>query len=149
MTDSLTPEQRSERMSLIRDKDSKAEISVRRMIHAMGFRYRLHDARLPGKPDLVFPRLRKIVFVHGCFWHRHDCHLGRVPKSRQEFWLPKLEKNKQRDHANRLALSKLGWDQLIIWECELRDTSALRERLTRFLGEERCAPSSCSRERED
>jgi DNA mismatch endonuclease (patch repair protein) len=136
-------------MSRIRGKNSKAEIIVRRMIHAMGFRFRLHDVRLPGKPDLVFPRFKKVIFVHGCFWHRHDCHLGRLPKSRLDFWLPKLQKNKERDHANRVILSELGWGQMIVWECELRDNSALRRRLTHFLGGDKCAQSNCSRERED
>ena len=135
MVDSLTPEQRSERMSRIRGKNSKAEMVVRRIIHGMGFRYRLHAEKLPGKPDLVFPRFRKVIFIHGCFSHRHDCHSGRAPKSRLDFWLPKLEKNRERDEANRVALFALGWDQLSIWECELRDTGALRERLAHFLGE--------------
>lgn len=134
MTDTLTPEQRSKRMRRIRCKNSKLEIKVRRLIRSMGFRYRLHDGRLPGKPDIVFRRLRKVIFIHGCFWHRHDCKMGRVPKSRVDFWLPKLEKNRDRDVLNRIALSALGWDQLIVWECELRDTSALQARLTHFLG---------------
>jgi DNA mismatch endonuclease (patch repair protein) len=136
MTDTLTPEQRSERMGRIRGKDSKAEILVRRLVHGMGFRFRLHDPKLPGKPDIVFPRLRKIIFVHGCFWHRHDCNLGRIPKSRLDFWLPKLDKNRERDIANRAALTALGWAQLTVWECQLRDTTSLRRRLAWFLGDE-------------
>lgn len=134
MVDTLTPEQRSERMSRIRGKDSKAEMAVRRLIHRMGFRYRLHDANLPGKPDLVFQKKKKIIFVHGCFWHRHDCHMGRIPKSRLDFWLPKLDKNRERDETNRVALSVLGWDCLTIWECELKDLEALKGRLQHFLG---------------
>jgi DNA mismatch endonuclease (patch repair protein) len=148
MVDSLTPEQRSERMSRIRGKDSKAELIVRRLIHAAGFRYRLHVAKLPGKPDLVFPGRRKIIFVHGCFWHRHDCALGRLPKSRLDFWLPKLEKNRLRDETNRIALAALGWDCRVVWECELGDREALSERLTHFLGGRECGRSNCSREPE-
>jgi DNA mismatch endonuclease (patch repair protein) len=148
MVDTLTPEQRSRRMATIRGKDSKAEMIVRRLIHSLGYRYRLHAANLPGKPDLVFTKRRKVIFVHGCFWHRHDCHLGRIPKSRLDFWLPKLEKNKARDDANRETLAMLGWDQLVIWECELKDREALKGRLTRFLGGFECGRLSCSREPE-
>lgn len=146
MVDSLTPEQRSERMSRIRAKDSKVEMVVRRTVHGMGFRYRLHAANLPGKPDLIFPRRKKVIFVHGCFWHRHDCKLGRVPKSRLDFWLPKLDKNKERDRANREALTALGWECLTIWECEINNKEALGARLKQFLGREQCGQSSCSRE---
>lgn len=146
MVDSLTEEQRSRRMSLIRSKDSKAEMTVRRLTHAMGYRYRLHAANLPGKPDLVFSKRRKAIFVHGCFWHRHDCSLGRVPKSRLDFWLPKLEKNRQRDETNRIALAALGWDCLTIWECELRNREALQARLAHFLGGKQCGRLNCSRE---
>lgn len=88
----------------------------------LGFRYRLHEESLPGHPDLVFPGRRKVIFVHGCFWHRHNrCRLARLPKSRPEFWLPKLQGNKARDRATRSALTRLGWSSLVIWECELRD----------------------------
>lgn len=146
MADSLTPEQRSQRMSLVRSKDSKAEMVVRRLIHSMGYRYRLHAKNLPGKPDLVFPKRHAVIFVHGCFWHRHDCKFGRIPKSRLDFWLPKLEKNKVRDEANRVALAALGWNQMVIWECELKDREALKGRLTHFLGESKCGRLSCSRE---
>jgi DNA mismatch endonuclease (patch repair protein) len=147
--DSLTPAQRSERMGKIRAKNSKPEIIVRRLIHGLGFRYRIHVATLPGKPDLVFSGRKKVVFVHGCFWHRHDCKLGRVPKSRVDFWLPKLEKNRDRDVANRAALDALGWDQLVVWECELRDLGALRGRLMGFLGNRTCARLNSSLEPAD
>lgn len=132
--DTLSPEQRSERMSRVRAKDSKPEMVVRRAAHAMGYRYRLHRNDLPGKPDLVFPAKKKVVFVHGCFWHRHDCKLGRLPKSNLDFWLPKLQKNRQRDLANQAALNALGWEALIVWECEIGDEGALRARLGDFLG---------------
>lgn len=106
---------------------------VRRLIHAMGYRYRLHAKDLPGKPDLVFRTRRKVIFVHGCFWHRHSaCALARLPKSRKEFWLPKLEKNRQRDIKNKQALLNLGWSVLIIWECELGD-AMLETRIRGFL----------------
>ncbi len=134
MADTLTPTQRSERMGRIQNKDSKGEMAIRRMVHSLGYRYRLHVAHLPGKPDLVFSKCRKVIFFHGCFWHRHDCHLGRLPKTRLDFWVPKLEKNRERDESHRVALETLGWDQLILWECELRDEHALRERVVRFLG---------------
>ncbi len=132
--DSLDRDARSERMSRIRGKDSHPEMVVRRILHRLGFRYRLHARNLPGRPDVVFTRKKKAIFVNGCFWHRHDCHLGRLPKSRLDFWLPKLEKNRQRDGANRLALDKLGWRSLTVWECELNDAEALSLRLRDFLG---------------
>ena len=131
--DTLTPSQRSERMSRIAGKNSKGEIFVRRLVHALGFRFRLHDNHLPGKPDMVFRARKKVVFFHGCFWHRHDCPLGRIPKSRIDFWLIKLEKNRERDEATRTSLARLGWRQLVVWECQLTDVTALEGRLTQFL----------------
>jgi len=134
MVDTLTREERSKRMSLIKNKDTKPEMVVRRLIHGMGYRYRLHDPKLPGKPDLVFPSRRKVIFVHGCFWHRHEgCHLARLPKSKLDFWYPKLEENKKRDAKQKRELSQLGWDCMIIWECELRNIDALTERIRAFL----------------
>ncbi|MGI8980777.1 MAG: very short patch repair endonuclease [Pirellulaceae bacterium] len=106
-------------MSLVRAKDSKAELRIRRITHGMGFRYRLHNRLLPGSPDLVFARRRKIIFVHGCFWHQHRCAAGnRQPKSRLDFWIPKLEANKRRDRRNKQRLRRLGWQVLVIWECD-------------------------------
>jgi DNA mismatch endonuclease (patch repair protein) len=136
MTDTLTPEERSKRMSLVRNKNTKPELVVRRLIHGMGFRYRLHLQSLPGKPDLVFPSRRKVVFVHGCFWHRHPepgCPLARLPKSQLEFWLPKLEKNKDRDEIEQAKLRRLGWDSLVVWECELRNPEGLEQKIREFL----------------
>ncbi len=131
--DTLTPQERSERMSRVRNGGGKAEMIVRRLVHGMGFRYRLYSAKLPGKPDLTFPRLRKVIFVHGCFWHRHDCPNGRrLPKSRLDFWAPKLARNKQRDAEVQLALRGLGWDYLIVWECMTRDQERLRPILRAF-----------------
>lgn len=133
--DTLTPAQRSERMSRIRGKGSKPEIAVRKLIHGLGFRYRLHARELPGKPDLVFRKKRKAIFVHGCFWHRHEgCALARLPKSRHDFWLPKLGRNRERDVANEAALNAAGWKQLVIWECELKDLTKVQGRVVRFLG---------------
>jgi DNA mismatch endonuclease (patch repair protein) len=106
------------------------------MIHGMGYRYRLHRRDLPGCPDLAFGKLQKAIFVHGCFWHRHDdsaCKLARLPKSRLEFWLPKLERNKARDQANIDRLMANGWDVLVVWECELKNTSSLSNRIRAFL----------------
>ena len=133
--DNLTPPQRSERMSRVRNKDTGPELLVRRLTHALGFRYRLHAASLPGKPDLVFPSRRKVIFVHGCFWHRHGsrCPLTRWPKSRLEFWRPKLEQNHKRDDMNRRRLKRLGWQVLVIWECQLGDRKSLAGRLKGFL----------------
>lgn len=122
MVDSLTPERRSEVMSRIRSTDTKPEMRVRRLAYALGYRYRLHRKDLPGRPDLVFPGRRKVIFVHGCFWHQHlGCPAGRIPKSRPEFWEPKLQKNRQRDAANKRELVVAGWQVLVLWECQLKD----------------------------
>jgi DNA mismatch endonuclease, patch repair protein len=132
--DSLTPQQRSERMARIKGRDTKPELLVRRLLHARGYRYRLHDKDLPGTPDLVFAGRRKALFVHGCFWHRHEnCVLARMPKSRLEFWGPKLEGNRSRDVLKLRQLEELGWDVLVVWACELREVEVLTDRLERFL----------------
>lgn len=123
-------------MSRVRAKDTKPEMVVRRTLHAAGYRYRLHVRDLPGKPDLVFSSRRKIVFVNGCFWHRHqDCALARLPKSRTEFWNDKLERNRERDDNNVKALRDLGWEVLTVWECEIRNLSDLMPRVVAFLEE--------------
>lgn len=135
--DTLSPKERSKRMARVRGRDTKPEMIVRRLTHAMGYRYRLHRADLPGKPDLVFPGRRKVIFVHGCFWHRHDdpeCRLARMPKSRLDFWGPKLERNRQRDADNVDRLLELGWRALIVWECQTKDRAALEVRIGEFLG---------------
>ena len=134
MTDTLSPSERSERMSRIKSKNSTPEVKLRRLIHGMGFRYRLHKKGLPGKPDLVFKSRRAIVFMHGCFWHRHgNCHLARLPKSRVEFWEKKLESNRIRDKRNLVLLRELGWESLVVWECELTETEKVRGKIQRFL----------------
>lgn len=117
--DTLSPENRSKRMSLIRAKDTKPELLIRRLIHAMGYRYRLHVRKLAGIPDLVFRGRKKVIFVHGCIWHGHvGCRLNRPPKTRLEYWLPKLEGNKLRDQENQIKLREQGWSVFVIWECE-------------------------------
>jgi DNA mismatch endonuclease (patch repair protein) len=124
-------------MSLVRGRDTKPEMHVRRLTHALGYRYRLHRRDLPGKPDLVFGQRRKVIFVHGCFWHRHPdpvCKLARLPKSRLDFWLPKLEGNRERDERNNAMLTEMGWDVLEIWECETADVDALAKKIKGFLG---------------
>jgi DNA mismatch endonuclease (patch repair protein) len=132
--DTLSSLQRSARMSLVRGKNTKPELLVRRLAHGLGYRYRLHRRDLPGTPDLVFPGRRKVIFVHGCFWHRHEnCALARLPKSRSEFWMPKLAGNAARDAKNIRALRRLGWGVMTIWECQLRDTAWLARRIRRFL----------------
>ena len=136
MADTLTPEQRSRRMALIRGKNTKPELAVRRCLHALGYRYRIHGDKLPGKPDLVLGKHQAVVFVHGCFWHRHaakGCKLARLPKSRLNFWTEKLETNRLRDKANRGKLKKLGWRSLVIWECQIKNRDALTRRLEKFL----------------
>lgn len=136
--DTLTPAERSALMALVRAKDTKPELFVRRLAHGMGYRYRLHRRDLPGTPDLVFPSRRKVIFVHGCFWHRHArCALARLPKSRGDFWLPKLTANAERDVRNMRALRRLGWSTLTIWECQLSDTAKLANRIRRFLDAQR------------
>jgi DNA mismatch endonuclease (patch repair protein) len=134
--DPLTPEERSERMSRVRGKNTKPEMLVRGLIFSMGYRYRLHDNKLPGTPDIVFQKRKKAIFVHGCFWHRHEgCPLCRLPKTKLDFWVPKLEGNKERDFENQKKLSELGWKYFVIWECQLQDRQALKDRIKKFLEE--------------
>lgn len=132
--DNVTSAHRSEIMGRIHSRDTKPEMTVRRIVYAMGYRYRLHAKDLPGKPDLAFRSRRKVVFVHGCFWHRHpECALARLPKSREDFWLPKLDANRRRDMKNERALRDAGWGVLTIWECELGDVAQLKTRIRGFL----------------
>jgi DNA mismatch endonuclease, patch repair protein len=132
--DTIPPSERSEIMSRVRSKNSRPEMLVRRLVFSEGYRYRLHDRKLPGCPDLVFRGRAKIIFVHGCFWHRHEnCALARMPKSRLDFWEPKLTANKERDARNKKLLAKEGWKVLTIWECQLKDTERLKQTIRRFL----------------
>ena len=121
MTDKLTPEQRHRCMSLIRSKDTKPEIMVRKYLFACGFRYRIHVKRLPGTPDIVLRRYRTVIFVNGCFWHGHpDCSYYSIPKSNTDFWKNKITRNRERDHEHRVALRDMGWHVIELWECQLR-----------------------------
>lgn len=132
--DIVTPEKRSRMMAGIKGKNTKPEMLVRKLLHGMGFRFRLHRKDLPGSPDLVFARLKKVIFVHGCFWHRHlGCKFAYTPKSNTQFWLDKLETNKRRDALALDAVEALGWEVLIVWECEVANLPALTQKLTSFL----------------
>jgi len=132
--DRLTAGERSRLMSRIRGKDTKPEMAVRRLVHGMGFRYRLHRRDLPGSPDLVLPRHRKVILVHGCFWHSHaGCRAGRVPASNTGFWEPKLRRNAERDAASEEALRRAGWAVLVVWECQTKKAADLGDRLGAFL----------------
>ena len=127
-------ELRSRIMRAVRSKDTGPELLVRRLIHSMGFRYRLHRVDLPGRPDIVFPSKRKIILVHGCFWHGHSCSRGRrTPKSNVEYWREKISKNLKRDNRNLQLLAENGWRVLIVWECELKNVDELAIRLSTFL----------------
>jgi DNA mismatch endonuclease, patch repair protein len=131
----------TERMQRIRKTDTKPEMIVRRLIHALGYRYRLHQSNLPGTPDIVFSRCRKVILVHGCFWHRHDCADGRkLPSSKPEYWRPKLDRNRRRDEACVAQLHELGWGVLVVWECETRNGKRLRETIAKFLGPREQSP---------
>lgn len=133
LMDTLSKIERSKQMALIRSKDTKPELLVRRIARSSGYRFRLHVPDLPGKPDLVFPRLRKIIFVHGCFWHGHCCRLGRMPKSRKGYWTRKINSNQTRDAGTLRRLRGMRWKCLVLWECELRDAGRLAGRIARFL----------------
>ncbi len=124
---------RGEMMAAIRSKDTKPEMLVRRLLHKNGYRYQLHRPDLPGKPDLVLPSRKKVIFVHGCFWHQHDCAFSHVPKSNLSYWAPKLLRNQARDREHLKALRAAGWRPLVLWECQLNKPEQLLRRLTKFL----------------
>jgi DNA mismatch endonuclease (patch repair protein) len=124
-------------MRRIRSRDMKPEMAVRRMVHAMGYRYRLHRRDLPGKPDLVFGPRRAVIFVHGCFWHQHDCRDGHPPKSNTGYWGEKLRRNVERDAVVQKQLKANGWRVLVVWECEVREPEALKAKLSSFLSQHR------------
>ncbi|MEP9373867.1 DNA mismatch endonuclease Vsr [Mesorhizobium sp. KR1-2] len=129
------PEGVRERMARIRKANTKPELLVRSLVHRMGYRYRLHRRDLPGTPDLTFPSLRKVIFVHGCFWHRHDCKLsGRIPETRRDYWGHKLQRNVERDQESIEKLHRLGWDVLVVWECETKDIASLMQLVSNHLG---------------
>lgn len=139
MVDRLTGEQRSRNMSRIRGKDTKPEMVIRRLLHGMGYRYRLHRRDLPGSPDIVLPKHRVAVFVHGCFWHGHGCHLFRWPATREEFWKAKIARNIERDAEALTALNAAGWRTLVVWECAVKGRgrlgdAELAKRMAAFVG---------------
>ena len=132
--DRLTKERRSWLMSRVSSKNTTPELIVRSLVHRLGFRFRLHYEKLPGKPDIAFPSRHKVIFVHGCFWHGHSrCQKGRLPKSNLELWRTKLGKNRRRDRSNVKAIKRVGWQVLIVWQCELKNLDRLKTRITDFL----------------
>ena len=120
-------------MRRVRREGTAPEMLVRRLLHSMGYRYRLHDPKLPGSPDIVLRRHRKVIFVHGCFWHRHDCSRATTPKANKSYWMKKFQRNMGRDAANREELKALGWQVLTVWECETKNLQELKNQLTLFL----------------
>jgi DNA mismatch endonuclease, patch repair protein len=134
--DTISPERRSENMRRIRGKNTKPELVVRKAISAMGYRYRLHSSKLPGRPDLVFAKRRKVIFVHGCFWHNHShvrCKIARFPKSNSDYWADKLRRNVERDAFRSAELRRTGWKVLVIWECQTRSIGSQLARIRHFL----------------
>jgi DNA mismatch endonuclease (patch repair protein) len=142
MADTRTPEQRRRIMQAVKTCDTGPELVVRRILFQFGYRYRLNAKKLPGRPDIVFPARKQAIFVHGCFWHGHGCVKGQAPKSRLDYWEPKLKANRERDAAQLRALDHLGWSVLTIWQCETHDRELLATRLKHFLGG---VPNSASR----
>ncbi len=134
MADSRTPAQRRKIMQSVGTKNTGPELKVRRLLHKLGYRYRLHVKELPGKPDVVFPARRLALFIHGCYWHGHGCSKGRLPKSRLDYWMPKIRQNQARDAANRSALQGMGWRAVTLWQCQLGDDASLVTVLAKELG---------------
>ncbi|AJQ84923.1 DNA mismatch endonuclease Vsr [Xanthomonas oryzae pv. oryzae] len=133
MTDRLSPERRRYLMQQVRSKNTRPEKAVRSLLHSIGYRFRLHRKDLPGTPDIVFPSRRLVLFVHGCFWHGHGCRIGQLPKSRLDYWSPKIEANRARDQRKEAALAAEGWRVAVVWQCELSDLGALEARLRNIL----------------
>lgn len=133
--DNLDSRQRSELMSRVRRENTSPELTVRRALFALGYRFTLHKKDLPGRPDIVFTKRKKVIFVHGCFWHGHICRYARLPKSNTDFWSEKIERNRLRDARKTAELSSLGWSVLTLWQCEIHDKNSLNQILKSFLGE--------------
>jgi DNA mismatch endonuclease (patch repair protein) len=131
--DTRTPEQRRRIMQAVKQKNTGPELAVRKLLYSHGYRYRLHRRDLPGRPDIALGPKHKAIFVHGCFWHGHDCPKGQLPKSKLNYWGPKIEANKERDRRNQRELEELGWDVMTIWQCELANTQALWVRIQEFV----------------
>lgn len=134
LVDTRTPEQRRYIMQSVGQKNTGPELVLRRALHKLGYRFRLHVQKLPGRPDIVFPSRRKVIFVHGCFWHGHNCSKGRLPKSRVDYWMPKIEGNKARDDRVISELKKEGWESLIVWQCEVTRIAQTLDAIIHFLG---------------
>lgn len=138
MPDIMTQEERSERMSRVRNKDTRPEKLVRSLLHRMGYRFRLHGKKLPGKPDIVLPRHKKVIFIHGCFWHQHGiCRPLSIPENNSDFWRQKFADNVRRDCEKLAALREAGWDVLVVWECETKDRAKLEGQLRSFMERKR------------
>lgn len=136
VVDSVSKEKRSWIMGRVKGQNTRPEKLVRSLLHRMGYRFRIQRANLPGRPDIVLPKYHAVIFVHGCYWHRHDCPNGkRLPKTRLDFWLPKLEGNRLRDVKNQEKLIQMGWKVLILWECMLKDKISLQEKIRCFLND--------------
>ena len=133
--DTRSQYQRRRIMQAVKSKDTGPELIVRRLLHKMGYRFRLHRKDLPGRPDIVLPKYRKAIFVHGCFWHNHGCAKGQLPKSRLDYWQPKLEANARRDRTKKEQIESLGWKVLVVWQCQTKDLDALRTQLRAFVDE--------------
>ena len=142
MVDTRSPEQRRRIMQAVKTKNTGPEWVVRRFLHSRGYRYRLHPKNLPGRPDIVLPGRRLAIFVHGCFWHSHDCPKGRAPKSKLDYWGPKLEANRERDIRKASELEGMGWTVLTIWQCETKDEAVLAKKLLSALACEQNAIDS-------
>ena len=140
MADKITKQQRSRNMSRVKNKNTRPELVVRKALHRLGYRFRLHRKDIPGSPDIVLPRYRKAIFVHGCFWHGHDCPRGKRPASNQAFWDQKLDRNMKRDTEVVEKLNRLGWDVLVIWDCETKELDAMEEILLEFMQESNSLP---------
>lgn len=137
MADCFSPQKRSDVMRQIKSTDTAPELLLRKMLHAHGFRFRLHKTDLPGKPDIVLPKYQTVIFVHGCFWHSHACQKGRRPGTNTEYWNPKLERNKNRDEQNLQKCRELGWSPVVVWACEMRQPENVIRRLTNLLTPDR------------
>lgn len=131
--DTRSKKQRRRIMQAVKSKDTGPELAVWRLLHALGYRFRLHRKDLPGHPDIVLPKYRKAIFVHGCFWHLHGCPKGQLPKSHLDYWRPKLEANVKRDRTNEEQLESLGWQSLVVWQCEIKEVDTLVKRLQYFV----------------
>ena len=133
MVDRVTKEKRSEIMRSVKSKNTTPEMTVRKLVFSMGYRYRLHRRDLPGSPDMVFPGRKKVIFVHGCFWHGHSCKKGMPPKSRLDYWLPKITENRERDRKALIALRRNKWKVLVVWQCQIGNFGKLKRRLRNWL----------------